>query len=667
MTTESLVVSSSNHEQAPSSFDRLRTSGAVALALLAGLLVAAYLADPLQEGLNATFFGDANWRTDIVRSEVDRRVSTDSAFAGWRGTPPDTFSVTWSGAFLASRDGTYTFATASDDGSWVYVDRQLVVDNGGSHARQLAKGSVRLTRGVHAIYVKYFQSGGPFDLEVMWARGDAPLERIPAWALAPRFVSFGRFLTSVIVRRAVRWAFWFGLAGAIVALLVVVWRAAARFAAAPSLPSTDACLLVLGLLMLLLVLPHEVESDGRIRYFALGALVEWRDVSVTPYSLVGPLFSAPLYFLGKVFPPTDWWCARFNAVVFIAGIGVAYRLLRPRVDAAVLARFLLLLTAASMFPHHLEGYFAEVFTAVLVALGLAAVAAGYSFRGWTAAIVGVVNAPATVVALAASALQHIWETRRLRYVLPVVVAVAAIALESWIRRGSPFASGYGGNHGGATVLPYSGRPGFSYPMFFGLLSILFSFGKGILFYAPGLVLWIRNRQPFVNDFVLRCYRLWMAFLVGLILVYAKWWAWWGGWFWGPRFFLFASFPACFGLAVALAGRRRSTLTALLVLFAVLSLSTWVAIEGVVFEPSWPDVCFDQNIEPLCWYVPEFSPLWRPFVSFTRPTIDRAALGVYFCVVYAWLAAPLVADIFRATRAVASEFISTHVRLPSWRI
>jgi fibro-slime domain-containing protein len=232
----------------------------VAVALFAALLITAYLVDPLAEGLNATFFGDANWTSDIVRSEVDARLSAESAFVGWHGTPPDTFSITWSGAILVPRDGTYTFATASDDGSWVYVDRRLVVDNGGSHVKQLAKGSVTLTRGVHAIYVKYFQSGGAFDLEVLWARGDGPLERIPAWALAPRFVGYSRFLTSVIVRRAVRWMVWLGLAAAIGA------RGRDRtcrgaVAAAPFRPSADACLLVLGALMLVLVLPHEVSGD----------------------------------------------------------------------------------------------------------------------------------------------------------------------------------------------------------------------------------------------------------------------------------------------------------------------------------------------------------------------------------------------------------------------
>src|SRR5262249_8312573 len=153
--------------------------------------------------------------------------------------------------------------------------------------------------------------------------------------------------------------------------------------------------------------------------------------------------------------PTDWWCARFNTVVFIGGVAAAYRLLRAHMDGALLTRFLLLLIGASMFPHHLEGYFAEVFTAVLGALGLPARVARSPLRGWTPALVGVVTTPAAIAGLAAAALRHVWETRRLRYLLPVAVAAAGIAFESWLRRGSPFDSGYAGNRGAITALPYS--------------------------------------------------------------------------------------------------------------------------------------------------------------------------------------------------------------------
>ena len=61
----------------------------------------------------------------------------------------------------------------------------------------------------------------------------------------------------------------------------------------------------------------------------------------------------------------------------------------------------------------------------------------------------------------------------------------SILLEAWIRRGSPFATGYENERGLRTLLPYSGLPGFTYPFVLGVLSSLFSFGKGLLFFAPG--------------------------------------------------------------------------------------------------------------------------------------------------------------------------------------
>ena len=122
------------------------------------------------------------------------------------------------------------------------------------------------------------------------------------------------------------------------------------------------------------------------------------------------------------------------------------------------------------------------------------------------------------------------------------------------RRGSPFASGYEDNHAGfATVLPYSGLPDFSYPLFFGLLSIFFSFGKGLVYFAPGLLLPPRGDAPVGPGTRLGLPGPWLLF--------------WRDWCWSTRgggvvrrlvlgaaLFLFASIPASFALAVNLAER-----------------------------------------------------------------------------------------------------------------
>jgi hypothetical protein len=137
-----------------------RRAVAVAFATVTIVLVVLAIAgavDPLQQGLTVTYFSDRAWTSTPILSQIDRQPSTDSIMEAWGGGPPASFSATWAGSLFVPRGGAYTFATASDDGSWVYVDGQLVVDNGGGHATTLKQATVRLDRGVHSLFVKYFQ------------------------------------------------------------------------------------------------------------------------------------------------------------------------------------------------------------------------------------------------------------------------------------------------------------------------------------------------------------------------------------------------------------------------------------------------------------------------------------------------------------------------------
>jgi hypothetical protein len=200
-------------------------------------------------------------------------------------------------------------------------------------------------------------------------------------------------------------------------------------------------------------------------------------------------------------------------------------------------------------------------------------------------------------------------------------------------------------------MPYSNRPGFSYPLFFGLVSILFSFGKGLCWFAPGLLLPIPDRMA-IDERLRGVSSLLMWFLIGLILVYAKWWAWYGGWFWGPRFFLIASVPASLAIAFRLRNLPHASWPALSALVVVLTLSAWVAADGALFDQRDLDMCLANAyaLEFACWYVPEFSVLWRPFVTSAVPAMSQMVLAGYFVIVYAWLVTPVAAE---ATRRFAS--------------
>lgn len=67
------------------------------------------------------------------------------------------FAIDYNGRFWVEKPGDYGFALNSDDGANLYIDRELVVDNDGTHPARERVGAVRLNHGVHEIRVSYFQ------------------------------------------------------------------------------------------------------------------------------------------------------------------------------------------------------------------------------------------------------------------------------------------------------------------------------------------------------------------------------------------------------------------------------------------------------------------------------------------------------------------------------
>ncbi|HZP47906.1 MAG TPA: PA14 domain-containing protein [Vicinamibacterales bacterium] len=199
--------------------------------LLLLLLAGGTRVDRLPQGLNATYFADVNWSTAPVRSLVEARPSTDGIRLAWHGAPPDAFSVTWSGSLLVTRAGDYTFETDSDDGAWTYVDGRLVVEEAGRHADLPAFGTVHLERGIHEIFIRYFQDGGDFAFGLRWGIDRGRLEPIPTWALWARRAEFSRMIASALLRRALAWVFWVWAALLLLALAARVRPPLARAAA----------------------------------------------------------------------------------------------------------------------------------------------------------------------------------------------------------------------------------------------------------------------------------------------------------------------------------------------------------------------------------------------------------------------------------------------------
>ncbi len=93
---------------------------------------------------------------------------------------PDEFALRFTGMVQVPKTGKYTFSIASDDGSRLYLDDKLLIDNDGLHGMVEKTGAVDLAAGSHPIVVTYFDNGGGDGLEVAWSGPDLPKQKIAA-------------------------------------------------------------------------------------------------------------------------------------------------------------------------------------------------------------------------------------------------------------------------------------------------------------------------------------------------------------------------------------------------------------------------------------------------------------------------------------------------------
>jgi len=91
----------------------------------------------------------------------------------------ENFGFAFTGFIKIDKSGVYTFYTTSDDGTRLYINGKEVVDNDGLHGKRERSGKVKLTKGYHAIKVKYFEQAGYENLSVKYAGPGIGKKEIP--------------------------------------------------------------------------------------------------------------------------------------------------------------------------------------------------------------------------------------------------------------------------------------------------------------------------------------------------------------------------------------------------------------------------------------------------------------------------------------------------------
>jgi hypothetical protein len=86
-------------------------------------------------------------------------------------------AIEYRGVFVASSSGGYQFALDGGNSAQLFVDDELVIDNGGSHGPRRAEGYVVLTEGPHLVSIQYLATLRP-DWALFMQAPDSAWERM---------------------------------------------------------------------------------------------------------------------------------------------------------------------------------------------------------------------------------------------------------------------------------------------------------------------------------------------------------------------------------------------------------------------------------------------------------------------------------------------------------
>ena len=122
--------------------------------------------EDLTQGIAYNYYeGKFNSTEDIAGSKVVK-----SGFLNNISLNPakvdDYFAFEFNAFLKIEKKGVYRFYNYSDDGSRLFIDGKLVVDNDGSHSAGRKDGSIALEKGYHKLKVMYFESYMGDELEV---------------------------------------------------------------------------------------------------------------------------------------------------------------------------------------------------------------------------------------------------------------------------------------------------------------------------------------------------------------------------------------------------------------------------------------------------------------------------------------------------------------------
>jgi hypothetical protein len=108
-----------------------------------------------------------------VRTRTVSQVRYTNTGGNWPGFGRrDDFGARWTGKITITRSGTYRFQLSSDDGSLLYVDNKLVVNNNGLHGLRGRTGDIKMKSGKATLKAEFFERGGHAGMYIYYMGSD---------------------------------------------------------------------------------------------------------------------------------------------------------------------------------------------------------------------------------------------------------------------------------------------------------------------------------------------------------------------------------------------------------------------------------------------------------------------------------------------------------------
>lgn len=124
------------------------------------------------KGLTGAYFANKTLSGSATKVQVDQMVnfSWGANAPGVSGIPADNFSVRWTGVMKAPATGDYVFYLRSDDGSRLYIDNSLLINQWNDQVATTKHASIHFVKDqIYNLKLEYYESAQDAEIRMGYA------------------------------------------------------------------------------------------------------------------------------------------------------------------------------------------------------------------------------------------------------------------------------------------------------------------------------------------------------------------------------------------------------------------------------------------------------------------------------------------------------------------